>query len=82
MNLFTKQNQSHRYRKQIYGYKMGSKVKGSDKLSVRLTYHVHIDIYKIDSQQGPIYGKGTKHFQYLIIYNVNKFEKEYIHMYN
>ena len=29
MNLFTKQKQSHRYRKQIYGYQRG---KGVDKL--------------------------------------------------
>ena len=33
MNLFTKQNQTHRYRKQIYGYRRG-KVGGRDKLGV------------------------------------------------
>ena len=33
MNLFTKQKQTHRHRKQIYGYK-GEKGRGKDKLGV------------------------------------------------
>ena len=33
MNLFTKQKQTHRLRKQAYGYQRG-KVGGSDKLGV------------------------------------------------
>ena len=33
MNLFIKQQQAHRYRKQIYGYQRG-KGRGSDKLGV------------------------------------------------
>ena len=57
-------------------------MKGRDKLKFRLIYHVHIDTYKTDNQQGPTYGKGTKHFQYLITYNVKEFEKEYIYIYN
>ena len=32
MNLFTKQKQTHRHRKQIYGYQRGG---GRDKLGVR-----------------------------------------------
>ena len=55
---------------------------GRNKLSLRLIYHVHTDTYKTDNQQVPTYGKGTKHFQYLITYNVKEFEKEYIRIYN
>ena len=37
MNLFTKQKQTHRLRKQTYGYQR-EKVRGRDKLGVGLTY--------------------------------------------
>ena len=64
MNLFTKQKQTHRCRKQTYGYQRG---KGGNKLGVWDLYiyiymytrtHTHIyiykyTIYKIDNQQGP-----------------------------
>ena len=41
MNLFTKEKQTHRHRKQTYGYQMG-KVAGRDK-SLGLTYtHYYI----------------------------------------
>ena len=33
MNLFTKQKQTHRHKKQIYGYQRGKE--GRDKLGVR-----------------------------------------------
>ena len=51
MNLFTKQKQPHRLRKQIYGYQSG-KVRGRDKLGV-WDQQIHTTIYKIDNQQGP-----------------------------
>ena len=50
--LFTKQKQTHRRRKQIYGYQRG-KVEGRDKLEV-WDWHVYTTVYKIDNQQGPI----------------------------
>ena len=62
MNLFIKQNQTHRYRKQIYGYQSG---KGEDKLGV-WDLQIWTTIYKICKQQGPtIYYRE----QYLITCN-------------
>ena len=34
MNLFTKQKQTHRRRKQIYGYQKGKVEEGEDKLGI------------------------------------------------
>ena len=50
MNLSTKQKQTHRLRKQTYGYQRG-KVGGS-KLGV-WDWHVHTAVFKTDNQQGP-----------------------------
>ena len=51
MNLFTKQKQTHRHRKQTYGYQVG-KGGGRDKLGV-WDQQIHTTIYKVDKQQGP-----------------------------
>ena len=51
MNLFTKQKQTHRHRKQTYGYQWG-KMGGGDKLGV-WDQQIHTTIYKIDKQEGP-----------------------------
>ena len=48
MDFFTKQEQTHKHRKQTYGYQRG-KVRGRDKLGV-WDGHIHT---KIDNQQGP-----------------------------
>ena len=82
MNLFTKRELKSQIQKTNLLLQKGKPVKERNKLSLRLTYHVHIDTYKTDNQQVPTYGKGTKHFQYLITYNVKEFEKEYICIYN
>ena len=50
MNLFTKQKQTHRHRKQTYGYQRG-KV-GGNKLGV-WDQQIQTTIYKIEKQQGP-----------------------------
>ena len=50
INLFTKPKQTHRYRKQSYGYPSGRE--GKDKLGV-LDLQIHTTIYKTDKQQGP-----------------------------
>ena len=47
MNLFTKQNQNHRYRKQTYGYQS----RKGDKLGV-WDQQIQTTIYKIDKQEG------------------------------
>ena len=49
MNLFTKQKQTHRHRKQSYGYQRGRE---RDK-SGAWDDHTHSTIYKIDNQQRP-----------------------------
>ena len=51
MNLFTKQKQTYRYRKQTYGYPRGN-TGGRDK-SGALDEHTHTTAYKTDNQQGP-----------------------------
>ena len=51
MNLFTKQKQTHRLRRQTYDYQRG-KVGGRDKLGV-WDQQIHTTVYKIDNQQGP-----------------------------
>ena len=51
MNLFTKQKQTYRYWKQIYGYQREN-VGGRDK-SGAWDEHTHTTIYKIDNKQGP-----------------------------
>ena len=50
MNLFTKQKQTHRHRKQTYGYQKGGGER--DKLGV-WDENIHTTMFKIDNQQGP-----------------------------
>ena len=51
MNLFTKQEQTHRLREWTYGYKE-VRVGRRDRLRV-WDWHVYTAIFKIDNQQGP-----------------------------
>ena len=51
MNLFIKQKQTHRLRKQTYDYQKG-KVGRRDKLVV-WDGHIHTTIFKINNQEGP-----------------------------
>ena len=51
MNLFTKQKQIHRLRKQTYSYQRG-KVGRRDKSGI-WDGHIHTTIFKIHSQQEP-----------------------------
>ena len=82
MDLFIKQKQTHRHRKQIYGYQRGKGV-GKDKLGV-WDQQIHTIIYKTGSQQGPT----VQHRELdSILYN-NPYGKEsgkewiYMYMYN
>ena len=50
MNLFTKQKQTLRHRKQTYSYQGGKW--GKDKLGV-WDQQIYITIYKLHKQQGP-----------------------------
>ena len=49
MNLFTKQKQAHRHRKQIYGYQGGKR----ERINWEFRINIYTTIYKIDNQQGP-----------------------------
>ena len=51
MNLFTKRKQTHRLRKQTYGYQRG-KVGGRGKLG-GWDKQIHTTMYKIDNQREP-----------------------------
>ena len=56
INVFTKQESTHRLGKQTYGYWRG---KGGerDKLGDPDSY-IHTTVYKIDKQQGPTVQRG------------------------
>ena len=68
MNLFTKQKQTHRHRKQSYGYQSGKGCR--DKLGVG----IHTTIYKIDKQQGPtaVIYRMVQYSQINVIPHINK----------
>ena len=51
VNLFAKQKQTHRHRKQTQSYQRG-KVAARDKLEVWDQY-IHTTMHKIDNKQGP-----------------------------
>ena len=69
MNLFTKQKQTHRHRKQTHGYQRGKDVVGrGDKLGV-WDQQIQTTIYKIGKQQTTIY-KIDK--QQTTIYKIDK----------
>ena len=74
MNLFTKRKQTHRHKKQTYGYLRG---KDGNKPGVQ-DQQIQTTIYKIDKQQGPTV-QHRNYVQYLVItYNGKEYEKEYI----
>ena len=62
MNLFTKQNKTHRHRKHMYGYQRGKR--GKDKSGGRAE-HTHTIMYKTDNQQDLLYSTGNS--QYSVI---------------
>ena len=81
MNLFTKQKQTHRRRKQTYGYQRGKGVR-RDKSGV-WDQQTQTTTYKIDKQQGPT----VQHRELYSIFcnNLNgkkKFKNRYMYMYN
>ena len=57
MNLFTKQKQTQRLRKQTYGYQRRN-VGGVDKLGV-WDWHIHTMIYKIDNHKDLLPSTGS-----------------------
>ena len=55
MNLFMKQKQIHRHRKQIYGYQRG---KGKDKVGI-VDYQIQPSAHTIDKQQDLLSSTGN-----------------------
>ena len=53
MNLFTKQEKTHRHRKQTYGYQRGKGRRGEEDKLGGWDYQIQTTIYKIDKLQGP-----------------------------
>ena len=71
MNLFTKQEQTHRHRKQTYVTKQETGEEGGDKLLV-WDQQIHKTIHKIDKQQEPT----VQHRElYSVSYNQHIMEK-------
>ena len=73
MNLSTKQKQTHRHRKQTYGYQRGKL--GRDKLGV-WGEQIHSTIYKIVNNKDLLYSTGN-YIQCLVItYNGKESENK------
>ena len=75
MNLFIKQKQTHRHRKQIHGYQRGDW--GKDKLGV-WDQHIYTTIYKTDTQQGPTVWHRELYSMSWNSYNGKEYGKECI----
>ena len=73
MKLFTEQKQTHRCRKQTFGYQRGNKGENRGKLEV-WDQQVQATIYKINKQQVLLYSTRNN-IQYLVItYNRKEYE--------
>ena len=78
MNLFTKQKQTHRHRKQTCGYQRG-KGMGRDKLGV-WDQQIQTTIYEINNKV-LLYSTGN-YIQYPVInHNGKEYEEEYVYIY-
>ena len=72
MNLYTKQKQTHRYRKQAYGYQRGKGGRERDKLEVGINRHkLHKILYIKQISKDLLYSIGS-YIQYLAITNNGK----------
>ena len=77
MNLFTRQKQTHRHRKQTYNYQRG-KEWGKINQEFGINRYTLLYIKKINNKD-LLYNTGNS-IQYLVItYNGKESEKEYIH---
>ena len=79
MNLFRKQKQTHKHRKQIYGYQSGQQGKGGQ-INQEFGINTYTLLYiKWINDKDLLYSTGP---QYLVItYNEKESEKEYIYTY-
>ena len=67
--LITEQKQTHRFRKQTYGYQRGKVGRG---INQEFGTNIHTTTYKIDNQQGPT----VQHRELCLIFWDNLYEKD------
>ena len=79
MNLFTKQKQSHRYRKQTYGYQRG-KVGGGINWEIRIDTYTLLFI-KQKSNENLLYSTGNSTQYSVMTYMGKESKKEWIYVY-
>ena len=78
MNLFTKQKQTHRRRKQIYGYQRG---KGQEGINQKFGSNICTLLYiKQIINKDLLYSTGNSTQYFVITYKGKESEKEYIYM--
>ena len=78
MNLFTKQKQTHRHRKQTYGYQRGNMGGG---INQEFWNNIYTLVYKVDKQQGPTVQHREPYSIFCKTYIGKESEKEYIFLY-
>ena len=77
INLYTKQKQIHRHRKQTYTCHSGQQERGEDKLGI-WDQPIHTTIYKINNKD--LLNSTGNYAQYLVItYNGKGYEKAHTH---
>ena len=80
MNLLTKQNQTHRYRKQTHDYQRGDRGVGEINQEFRINIYALLYIKQVNNKD-LLYSTGN-YTQYLVItYNGKESEKECIYVY-
>ena len=80
MNLFTKQKQTHRHRKQTYDYQRGWGVQGEINQKFGINIYTLLYIKQVNNKD-LLYSTGN-YTQYLVItYNGKESEKEYTYIY-
>ena len=81
MNTFAKQKQTHRHRKQTYGYQRGKSREGGINEEFEMNRHALLYVSQINNKD-LLYNTGN-YIQHLIIaYNGKDSEKEYVYVYN
>ena len=78
MNLFTKQKQTHRHRKQTYGYKRG---KGQGGINQEIGSNIYMVLYiKQIANKDLLYSTGNYTQYFVITYKRKESEKKYIYI--
>ena len=78
MNLFTKQKQSHRHRKQTYGYQRGKGGGINEQFGINIYTLLHI---KQITNKDLLYSTGNSTQYFVITYKGKEYENNPIYMY-